>query len=155
MGIDNEILDEVEGKWISKVNRTNEATPSSNDRKVILVVDDVLEFLNMVNSILSKYYSVSLAKSAEQAGKILSKKHVDLVLLDHGMTEMNGLAFLKVMRNTPMFAAIPVVFLTANATLELIEEAKVHGVSGFLVKPIDPVKLLEKVSGILAATEPT
>jgi CheY-like chemotaxis protein len=125
-----------------------------HERKAILVVDDLVEILNTVNSILSGYYSVSLAKKTSQAFKILEQKHIDLMLLDHGMAELTGLEFLQQIRKNPKFASLPVIFLTANATEELIVAASQYGVSGFLVKPVDPDKLLQKIEEVLAQSDP-
>jgi CheY-like chemotaxis protein len=152
--LDSDYSDKLDAKWVSKANSDNQRTGSMHEKKAILVVDDLVEILNSVNAILSEQYSVSLAKSPSQASKVLEKKHIDLMLLDQGMAELSGLEFLQQIRKNPQLASLPVIFLTANATGELIAVASQYGISGFLVKPVDPDKLLQKIEEVLAQSDP-
>jgi CheY-like chemotaxis protein len=110
-------------------------------KKFILVVDDVLEFLNMVAKVLGADYDVGIAKNAATAVKILGKRPVDLMFLDQGLPDMFGLDFIQLIRRIPATRNLPVIFLSANITTEFKREAMKWGVTIFLDKPVSALDL--------------
>ena len=86
----------------------------NNTRSKIILVDDNLTNLNIGRKLLSNFYQVIPAKSAEKMFEVLEKVIPDLILLDIKMPEMNGYEAIKKLKATPRFAGIPVIFLTAR-----------------------------------------
>lgn len=111
--------------------------------KIILVIDDCPDFLEVAKSILEiGNYMVFTATSAEDAFSILSKiAQPDLILLDMQMSDMSGQAFLTALEETnpETLKNVPVVFLSAN------ERAPASKAAGFIRKPVDIDKLLTAV----------
>ncbi|MFZ4478374.1 MAG: response regulator [Rhodoferax sp.] len=69
----------------------------------------------------------------------------DLVLLDVMMPDLTGPQTLDALRAQPGMKGVPVVFLTAKAMPDEVEELLQYGASGVIVKPFDPVKLPQDI----------
>jgi CheY-like chemotaxis protein len=83
------------------------------------------------------------------ASIMLKTNRVDLILLDIEMPEMSGFEYLKQLRETPQYRDIPVIFVTSHATRDFLVQAMSSGAKDFVVKPILPDILKEKIHGIL------
>ena len=119
-------------------------------KKHILVVDDDSEQLMNMREQLCEFYDVSLVKSGAQALKLLTKKKVDLILLDYLMPDENGPQVFRRIKATQKFADIPVIFLTGmtekNAVLHTLTELKPHG---YIVKPAKKSEIVAKIIDVL------
>jgi CheY-like chemotaxis protein len=73
----------------------------------------------------------------------------DVILLDMMMPEMDGPATLAALRDCPDTNHIPVIFLTARAMTNEVEQLKQMGAKGILTKPFDPTLLATQVRAIL------
>lgn len=69
----------------------------------------------------------------------------NLVLLDLILPFLSGIEFLKIIRGRPEFDHIPVVVCTSVAETNEIREIMGDGIQGYLAKPINRVKLLDKL----------
>lgn len=65
----------------------------------------------------------------------------DLILLDVMMPGLTGPETLQALRALPQTARVPVVFLTAKAMPDQMEQLLQHGATGVIVKPFDPMRL--------------
>jgi len=116
----------------------------------ILVVDDELHLRRSLMLILQRAgYQVTVAGSAREARHYLQAGPFDLVFLDLKMPEVDGVTFLTEIR--AQYPELPVLILTAHATLESAMEAVRQGARDYLLKPIMPHAILERVAKILEA----
>jgi len=65
----------------------------------------------------------------------------DLVLLDVMMPGLSGPETLVALRALPSMQGVPVVFMTAKAMPDELEQLLSHGATGLIVKPFDPMTL--------------
>ncbi len=114
-------------------------------QKNILVVDDEKDIVEMLQYNLEKEgYKVFTARNGKQALEQV-KRHVDLILLDIMMTEMNGLDVLRELKRVEKTKSIPVLFLTAKSS-EIDEVIGLElGAEDYIVKPISIKKLIARV----------
>ena len=114
-------------------------------QKSILVVDDEKDIVEMLQYNLEKEgYKVLTARNGKQALEQV-KRHVDLILLDIMMTEMNGLDVLRELKRVERTKSIPVLFLTAKSS-EIDEVIGLElGAEDYIVKPISIKKLIARV----------
>lgn len=77
--------------------------------------------------------------------------HPDLVLLDIKMPFLDGLSAAKIIYEEDL--ADTIIMLTAYSEREFIEQAKVYGVSGYLVKPIDEKSLVPNIELAVARSK--
>ena len=110
----------------------------------ILVVDDVEMNLLLVRNLLKQtQIQIDTALSGEQCLKMCSRKHYDVIFMDHMMPEMDGietLARMKKMLDSPN-KNTPVIMLTANALTGMREEYLRQGFQDYISKPIQGGRL--------------
>ncbi|MCR5716920.1 MAG: response regulator, partial [Lachnospiraceae bacterium] len=118
----------------------------------ILVVDDMDTNLSVFQGLLkSTKIKIDTAQSGPQMLQMVTRKHYDLIFLDHRMPEMDGVEALARMRemaanrcyNTPCIA------LTANAISGAREFYLENGFAGYMSKPVDGSKLEELLAAYL------
>lgn len=121
-----------------------------NHSSHILIVDDTRDNLKVVGNILKEEgYNIALALDGAGALKILESTHIDLILLDVMMPDMDGYEVCEILKGKEETKEIPVIFLTAkNDTLDLIKGFKVGGVD-YISKPFNKKELLVRVKNHL------
>ena len=119
------------------------------EKHTILVVDDDPTNLQIARDVLQKQYSLQLAISGDMALKFLARKKPDLILMDVMMPGMDGKETLKIIRENPANAEIPIVFLTANQSVEEEIQCLNLGASDFITKPIIPAILEKRIGRII------
>jgi len=114
--------------------------------KKVLCVDDSNTVLLSVTSILAKAgYEADKAISAEDALTKLNNLKPDLIITDLNMPGMNGIEFIRKVRELPPLRFVPILFLTTESQQARREEAKAAGATGWLVKPVNSDELLNTV----------
>ncbi|GHU49896.1 hypothetical protein FACS1894127_4200 [Clostridia bacterium] len=108
-------------------------------------MDDASENLEILHKILVEEYDVRLAKSGNMALMILDSIKPDLILLDIEMPEMSGFDLLESIKIRPSLAEVPVIFVTAHASVNLVFKAEKQGITDYIVKPFERNTLLERV----------
>jgi putative two-component system response regulator len=111
----------------------------------ILVVDDNLTILKQISSYLADDYEVSLAKSGPLALQICVREKPDLILLDVEMSDMDGFGVMDRLKENPYLDRIPVIFLTANHSVEVEIRALESGARDFIIKPVEKSILLHRI----------
>lgn len=116
----------------------------------ILVVDDEPDSILPVTVALSQAgYDVVTAKDGWEGLARARRMKPDLVLLDVKMPQMDGWTFMKFVRAHRDLASIPVIFLTGTGGLGNEERSRRLGAEGYLLKPVDPDRLLGEVAAVL------
>lgn len=129
-----------------------EAQPMETEiNRHILFVDDEANVRTVVKVCLENLaeWRVSLAASGQEGLAIAETKQLDAILLDVMMPEMDGVAFLKRLRSSPQLYPIPVVLLTAKASLIDPQVYSALGAQGAISKPFDPLLLASQISEAL------
>ncbi|MBQ9376186.1 MAG: response regulator [Schwartzia sp.] len=111
-------------------------------RHTILLVDDDEDFLALISRWLKKEYAVTAVNSGKKALKYLETERPELMLLDYEMPVMSGADVLKVIRETPTIADLPVVFLTGTDDRAHVKRAESLRPEGFLTKTMGKSGLL-------------
>ncbi len=75
---------------------------------------------------------------------------LDLILMDIRLPYEDGYAALKKIRTSPRLKTTPVIAVTAEASQEQMNKARLSGFDGFLGKPLDPDRFPEQIQRILA-----
>ncbi|MGN1165974.1 MAG: response regulator [Lachnospiraceae bacterium] len=115
----------------------------------ILIIDDDVRMIKVLKRHLEDNYQVATAVSGKVALRYLETKSTDLILLDYVMPEMDGPQVLAEIRKNPAMADVPVLFLTGAAEKSKIQKALSLKPQGYLLKPIDREKLIEKIESVL------
>lgn len=126
-----------------------ERRAEADRKKHILVVDDDPFMLKIIKEHLRNRFDVATAASGKIALKFLEKKKTNLILLDYAMPEEDGPAVLEKLHANDATKDIPVIFLTGITERDKIQKALVQKPQGYLLKPVDHNKLLEKISELI------
>jgi len=124
----------------------------NNERKIIILVDDVKSNLDQGRSILKPFYEVYPASSASKLFAYLEKIIPDLILLDIEMPEMNGYEVIAKLKAEPRFAFIPVIFLTAKNDESSEYKGFSLGAADYMSKPFSAPLLLKRIENQLLFT---
>jgi PAS domain S-box-containing protein len=120
-------------------------------RKRILIVEDDAHVIEALSTLLcGAGYAVDHAGTGEDGLAALEGGRPDLVLLDLGLPDMDGLVVLRRLRAHPRAGTLPVLVLTARGQADA-EAAIPEGADDFLTKPFSPSVLLRTVGSLLSA----
>jgi len=114
----------------------------------ILVVEDD-ENLNklMCEKLKNELYQVFSAFDGEEALEVLDQKHVDLIISDIMMPNMNGYELTKQLRDAAY--TLPILMITAKDQMEDMEKGFKAGTDDYMVKPINLKEMLLRVKALL------
>jgi adenylate cyclase len=116
----------------------------------ILIVDDEPFNLDLLEQELAEYeYLIERAGDGVEALEKTESFKPDLILLDYMMPRMNGLEVVKRLRANPEQQGIPVILLTAKATLEDKVAGLDAGADDYVTKPFDSFELLARVRAMM------
>ena len=115
-------------------------------KPLVLVADDSLAVLQSVTMALGEYCSVYTLAKPGMLKLTLDKIKPDLFLIDYNMPEVNGLELIPIIRGLEAHRLTPIVFFTSESTRDLVSAALMHGVTDFIVKPIRPDLLWQRIS---------
>lgn len=110
--------------------------------------DDIREIAVMALE-MDSGISVKSCVSGSEALATVLQWLPDLILLDVMMPGMDGPETLARLRQNPVTAEIPVVFITARSQSEDIERFMGLGATGVISKPFDPMTLAEQARRLL------
>ncbi|MBR3763015.1 MAG: response regulator transcription factor [Clostridia bacterium] len=114
----------------------------------ILVVDDDKNTRLLMRAILeAERYTVTLAASGREALEVLEKKHIDLILLDVMMPEMDGYEFTRTLRGAD--SNLPILMVSAKQMPADIKAGFIAGTDDFMIKPVDEEELLLRIRALL------
>ncbi len=75
---------------------------------------------------------------------------VDLILMDIRLPYEDGFGALKKIRLSERLKKVPIIAVTAEASLEQMHKARASGFDGFLGKPLDPDRFPDQIRNVLA-----
>ncbi len=106
----------------------------------ILIVEDVPDNAELARKILtSRGFQVVLAENAESGLQLALEYTPDLVLLDLGLPDYDGLTLAGWMRAEPSLDAVPIIAFTAWPQETAKQMAESYGCNGYIGKPIENV----------------
>ena len=113
----------------------------------VLVVDDSAIMRKVIEQILEMlgHESVPASNGLDAFEKLKQHSDVRLILLDWNMPEMNGIEFLRAVKEMPELAEIPVIMLTTESERRKMIEAIEAGAKHYLTKPFQPETLATKI----------
>lgn len=119
--------------------------------RTILVAENEATNRHLMDQILRiAGYDTLTATNGREALDMLKTRSADLILVDISMPVLDGFNMLALLREQPVYAAVPVVAVTAHATHEDRQRALLFGFTEYLTKPFRPRELLRMVERLLA-----
>ena len=119
----------------------------------ILVVDDSAVVRRMLGLVLGDAgHEVSFAVDGQDGLETARAARPDLIISDLEMPVMDGIAFVRELKDQDPPSPIPVIMLTASGETDLHRAASDIGVDGFATKPVRSTEVMDLVQKLLART---
>jgi two-component system chemotaxis response regulator CheY len=117
----------------------------------VLTVDDSRTMRDMLRLALDQAgFLVIQAEDGVHGLEVLETERPDVIVTDINMPRMDGFGFIEGVRADERNRAIPILVLTTESDGEKKARARQAGATGWIVKPFDPVKLVEAIRRVAA-----
>lgn len=121
----------------------------------ILIVDDDPDILKVTNQVLSKVgHTVFVAEDALRAIDILNSAEFDLLISDANMPHYSGFDLINTLKGDDKHKDLTIAMLTGLRERKDVEKALAAGVDDYIVKPLDPLLLIQKVDSLFLKRPP-
>lgn len=131
-----------------------------NNPPNLLIIDDSKDIRLLLQSILKKagYQNIVSAESAKAAFAYLGidgnksksdSKNFDLILMDILMPEIDGIEACKRIKKLESLRDIPIIMVTAQTDVSVLQQAFDIGVIDYIIKPINKIELLARIRSVL------
>lgn len=114
----------------------------------IMVVEDEANTRKLMETILLQNgYQPILAKDGLEALEVLDKQHVDLIILDIMMPNMDGYELTKILREANY--NLPILMITAKESPTDKKKGFIIGTDDYMVKPVDEEEMILRIAALL------
>ena len=114
--------------------------------RTFLIVDDSASMRQLIAfTIKDAGYNVLLAENGRDALEKITRAKIDMVITDLNMPEMDGITFIRELREKADYKFVPIIMLTTESQEAKKQEGRAAGASGWIVKPFSPSQLMDVV----------
>jgi len=125
------------------------STPDVQKEGLVLVIDDEKEIRELLNDFLSDKYEIAEAANGQEAIELMRIRMPVIIICDIIMPVMNGVEFVKTMKQQELTRHIPIILLSTKGTVENQIEGLEVGADAYLSKPFHPRHLEALVENML------
>lgn len=125
-------------------------TEFSNDKPIVLIVDDNKDIQKLVETLLRADYNILTASNGKEGVRMAVRHVPDLIICDVMMPVMDGLECCRHIKSEISTSHIPVLMLTACSLDEQRVQGYDSGADGYLSKPFNSAVLKSRCSSLLA-----
>ncbi len=156
--LDGELRDELaHGDATARIAQSLTATRTAHrrvrsrvNRLPVMVIDDDPDFQALLRALVAALEQpVVSATDSGEAMRWLENNEPALILLDYQMPGQDGVSLLKWIRQSQRLASVPVMMLTGHSRLDTVQQARTLGIAEFIVKPCEPLTIMQKVAAYL------
>ncbi len=112
--------------------------PDTQKEGLVLIIDDEKEIRELLNDFLSEKYEIAEAANGQEAIEIMKIRMPIMIICDVIMPVMNGVEFVKIMKQQELTRHIPIILLSSRGTIENQIEGLEIGADAYLSKPFHP-----------------
>ena len=118
--------------------------------KTILIVDDSASIRQVLSLVLKGAgYDVIEGVNGKDALSKLTGQRVHLIVSDVNMPELDGIGFVKAVKEMPAYKFTPIIMLTTESQEAKKREGQAAGAKAWLVKPFNPEQMLNAVQKLV------
>ena len=123
--------------------------PADSSQSVVLLVEDNPDIRTYLKTILSPAYQILEAENGKEGCRMAQEHIPGLIISDVMMPEMDGFAFVEVIKTDAKTSHIPIIMLTARIENESKLQGLKLGADDYLAKPFDEDELKVRVKNLL------
>jgi two-component system, chemotaxis family, chemotaxis protein CheY len=118
--------------------------------KTILIVDDSVSVRHLLNVVLkgAGYDVIDSCDGADALAKMTGQR-IHLIISDVNMPKMDGISFVKSVKQMPSYKFTPIIMLTTETQEAKRREGQAAGAKAWLVKPFNPEQMLGAVAKLV------
>ncbi len=151
---DEEYTDENNTVFDERITDKLHQQNSKPERKLIdfnsiLIVEDNIDVRNFIKSIFTDKYKLYEAGNGKEAFTVTQSTHIDLIISDVMMPEMDGFEFCNLIKTDITTSHIPVILLTAKTSATHHKKGYLNGADVYITKPFDAKMLEIRVENLL------
>ncbi|OIN56680.1 hybrid sensor histidine kinase/response regulator [Arsenicibacter rosenii] len=129
------------------------AQAGAASEKILLIIDDNADIRTFLRSVFAGDYVIMEAEDGLQGLQKATEVTPDLVICDLMMPHLDGFGFCRILKTQVATSHIPVVMLTAKATVEDRIEGFGLGADDYLTKPFDATEIRVRVKNLIRQRE--
>lgn len=127
----------------------DKATVPGENRPLVLIVEDVADVREYIRTCLGDQYQTLEAEDGQKGMQLVEDNEPDLIISDVMMPNMDGLELTRELKSDLKTCHIPIILLTAKASLEQKLEGLEEGADSYIPKPFNKQHLLIRVRKLL------
>jgi DNA-binding response OmpR family regulator len=159
--IKNQQITEIESNFLSSETSVNNYQNELEDRRLsqksekdlLLIIDDNADIRQYLRSIFEKEYQIIEAIDGEDGLQKAIAQTPDVIISDLMMPKMDGFELCKSIKTNEKTSHIPVILLTAKATIESRIEGFEHEADDYLTKPFNRKEIKARVRNVILVRE--
>lgn len=136
-------LPSVHNSEISKRTVNENLNMNSNNKINAIFIEDEIENYELVNMLLKPYMNLENYTTSTTALEIIKKKKYDIVFMDIGLKDINGIEATKIIRKLSNYKDTPIIAITAFAMIGDREKILESGCNEYISKPFTKEQLFE------------
>jgi two-component system chemotaxis response regulator CheY len=118
--------------------------------KTVMIIDDSASIRLVVSIALKKAgYDVLEAEDGQDALNKLTGQKIHLIVCDVNMPNMDGISFLKAVKQNQSYKFTPIIMLTTESQEEKKQEGRAAGAKAWVVKPFKPDRMLAAIEKLI------
>jgi diguanylate cyclase (GGDEF)-like protein len=117
--------------------------------KILVIEDELTVRENLLELLEAEGFDAIGTENGRSGVQLAQESLPDLILCDVMMPELDGFGVLNAVRQNPLIAAVPFIFLTAKATKEDLRQGMNLGADDYLTKPFTRAELLSAIAARL------
>ena len=123
--------------------------PDTQKEGLVMVIDDESDIREMLNDFLNVHYEIALAANGQEALDLMRVRMPLLIICDIIMPVMDGVEFIKIMKEQELTRHIPIILLSSKSSVENQIEGLETGADAYLSKPFHPRHLEALIESLL------
>ena len=137
-----------ESSFVNKINNNSENNVEE-DIPSLLIIDDNIDVRKYIAEILTGFYNIVEASNGEEGLCKAFEEIPDLIISDIIMPKIDGIDLCRLLKSDARTSHIPVILLTAKATLNDKLEGLETGADDYIMKPFEAQELKARIKNLL------
>jgi signal transduction histidine kinase/DNA-binding response OmpR family regulator len=139
--------------FMEDINSVKLPNIQEEEKQTLLIIEDNYEVRQLIKSLFDKHYLIKEATEGNEGWDLAIQFVPDLIISDIMMPGMNGIDLCRKLKKDVRTSHIPIILLTARATVAFKYQGFETGADAYITKPFSPNYLLLRVKNLIKQRE--